>query len=70
MPAVLLITIITALMASAQTADDEREVRNIIAGSDRAMLDADLAFFERAYSEDYSYTSASGEVDGKKITLE
>lgn len=69
LPAVLLITFITASTALAQTAD-ELEVRNLIAGSDRAKLYADLTFFERAYSDDYSYTSARGEVDGKKAALE
>jgi hypothetical protein len=68
--AVILITILSAFTAFAQDAQFERDIRDIILGSDRAKLDGDVAFFERTYADDYSYTGAAGTLDDKKAALE
>jgi uncharacterized protein (TIGR02246 family) len=67
---IILAVIILTFSVLAQNGKDEQEIRDIIAGSDRAKLNANVSFFERTYADDYSYTSATGVLDTKANSLE
>ncbi|CAN5670096.1 hypothetical protein BH24ACI2_BH24ACI2_16340 [soil metagenome] len=68
--AIATLTILSSVLAFAQTSKDEQEILKIHNGLDQAFLKKDITAFERVLADDYVTSSPSGKMTNRAEALE
>ncbi len=67
---ILLLILIATVPAAAQRDSSEREIRSLLAEFEQAAIKGDIAFMERVWAEDYTYSTSTGRTGNRAQALD